>query len=83
MVYHDLVIVKTSTQKTHWPSELLMCIWDFHLKMEAALSSFSLGTILLFSFVPFSIACLFFGTQGGYYNTDKYEGDGTAHKVLK
>ena len=51
--------------------------------MEAALSNFSLGTILLFSFVPFSIACLFFGTQGGYYNTDKYEGDGTAHKVLK
>ena len=51
--------------------------------MEAALSSFNLGTILFFSFVPFSIACLFFGTQGGYYNTDKYEGDGTAHKVLK
>ena len=55
----------------------------FLLNMEAALSNFSLGTILLFSFVPFSIACLFFGTQGGYYNTDNYEGDGTAHKVLK
>ncbi len=51
--------------------------------MEAALSDFNLATILLFSFIPFSIASIFFGTQGGYYNTDKYEGDGTAHKVLR
>ena len=26
---------------------------------------------------------IFFGTKGGYYDTDKYDGDGTAHKVLK
>ena len=83
MFYYDLVIVKTPTQKTHRACEWLLYDKDFYFKMEAALSNFSLGTILLFSFVPFSIACLFFGTQGGYYNTDKYEGDGTAHKVLK
>ena len=47
--------------------------------MEAALSGFNLGTVLLASIVLFPLACLFFGTQGGYYNTDKYDGNGTAH----
>ena len=41
--------------------------------MEAALSGFNLGTVLVGSIV------LFFGTRGGYYNTDKYDGNGTAH----
>jgi hypothetical protein len=27
----------------------------------------------------FTVACLFFGTQGGYYDTDKYDGNGSAH----
>ena len=47
--------------------------------MSAALSGFNLGTVLLASIVLFPLACLFFGTQGGYYNTDKYDGNGTAH----
>ena len=51
--------------------------------MDAALSNFNLGTVLLFGVIPFLIACFFFGTKNGYYNTDKYDGDGTAHKVLK
>jgi hypothetical protein len=25
------------------------------------------------------IATFYFGTRGGYYNTDKYDGNGTAH----
>ena len=29
--------------------------------------------------VVFTIACLFFGTQGGYYDTDNYDGNGSAH----
>ncbi len=44
--------------------------------MDAATSSFNLGTVLLASIVLF---CLFFGTRGGYYNTDQYDGNGTAH----
>ena len=47
--------------------------------MDAATSSFNLGTVLLASFALFPLACLFFGTRGGYYNTDKYDGNGTAH----
>ena len=47
--------------------------------MEAALSGFNLGTVLVGSIVLFPLACLFFGTRGGYYNTDKYDGNGTAH----
>ena len=37
--------------------------------MDAATSSFNLGTVLLASIVLFPLACLFFGTRGGYYNT--------------
>ena len=47
--------------------------------MNAALSGFNLGTALLGSIVSFPLACLFSGTRGGYYNTDKYVGNGTAH----
>ena len=47
--------------------------------MDATTSSFNLGTVLLASIVLFPLACLFFGTRGGYYNTDQYDGNGTAH----
>ena len=47
--------------------------------MDAATSSFNLGTVLLASVVLFPLACFFFGTRGGYYNTDQYDGNGTAH----
>jgi hypothetical protein len=29
--------------------------------------------------VLFGVSCLFFGTKNGYYNTDKYHGNGSAH----
>jgi hypothetical protein len=29
--------------------------------------------------VPFVIACLFFGTRNGFYDTDNYHGNGSAH----
>ena len=44
--------------------------------MDIALSGFNLGTVLLGSVVLFPLASLFFGTRGGYYNTDKYDGNG-------
>ena len=42
---------------------------------QISLSGFNLGTVLLASIVLFPLACLFFGTRGGYYNTD-YDGNG-------
>jgi hypothetical protein len=38
-----------------------------------------LGKLLLFAAVPFVFMTLYFGTKGGYYDTDEYEGNGTAH----
>jgi|TARA_Y100000389_G_scaffold200687_1_gene241677 hypothetical protein len=42
-----------------------------------------LADVLIWMSVPFVLVTLYFGTRGGYYDTDKYDGDGTAHKVLK
>ena len=38
-----------------------------------------LGKFLLFGCLPFVLATLYFGTRGGYYDSDKYDGNGTAH----
>tara|TARA_B100001057_G_scaffold87953_3_gene83923 strand:- start:4873 stop:5007 length:135 start_codon:yes stop_codon:yes gene_type:complete len=43
----------------------------------------TLADTLVWACIPFVLITLYFGTKGGYYNTDKYDGDGTAHKVLK
>jgi hypothetical protein len=45
--------------------------------MEPA--SFNLGTVLLATSGLFCLATLYFGTRGGYYDTDDYDGNGTAH----
>ncbi len=42
-------------------------------------SGFNLATVLIFGSGLFVLATLFFGTKGGYYNTDSYDGNGTAH----
>lgn len=42
-----------------------------------------LGNFLLYVSIPFVLVTFYFGTKGGYYDTDLYDGDGTAHKVLK
>ena len=47
--------------------------------MDAALSGFNLGTVLMFSSGIFVMSTFLFGTMGGYYNTDQYDGNGTAH----
>ncbi len=47
--------------------------------MSLALSGFNLGTVLLAGSGLFVMATLYFGTRGGYYNTDDYDGNGTAH----
>jgi hypothetical protein len=42
-------------------------------------TSFNLGTVLIAVSGLFCLATLFFGTKGGYYDTDAYDGNGTAH----
>jgi hypothetical protein len=42
-------------------------------------SSFNLASVLLVISGLFCGASLFFGTKGGYYDTDSYDGNGTAH----
>jgi hypothetical protein len=42
-------------------------------------STFDLGTVLLAGCGLFCLATLYFGTRGGYYDTDDYDGNGTAH----
>ena len=42
----------------------------------------TLEIILLFAALPFVGLTLFFGTKGGFYDSDSYLGHGTAHKVL-
>ena len=40
---------------------------------------FNLGSVLLIVSGLFCLTSLFFGTRGGYYDTDEYGGNGTAH----
>ena len=39
-------------------------------------------TFLILAAVPFVALSLYFGTKGGYYDSDDYDGYGTAHTVL-
>ena len=41
-----------------------------------------LETVLIITALPFVALSLYFGTRGGYYDSDDYDGYGTAHKVL-
>tara|TARA_Y100001935_G_C17044830_1_gene379055 strand:- start:491 stop:625 length:135 start_codon:yes stop_codon:yes gene_type:complete len=43
----------------------------------------TLEIILLFSALPFVTLTLYFGTKGGYYDSDDYNGDGCAHDVKR
>ncbi len=35
--------------------------------------------ILLTMLIPFALSCLFFGTRNGFYDTENYHGNGSAH----
>lgn len=47
------------------------------LAMES--SGLTLATVLVATSGLFVLATLFFGTKGGYYDSDDYDGNGTAH----
>jgi len=38
-----------------------------------------LAKALLLVSIPFVLSTLYFGTRGGYYDSDDYQGNGTAH----
>jgi hypothetical protein len=42
-------------------------------------AGFNLGSVLLVLSGVFCLTTLYFGTLGGYYDTDDYDGNGTAH----
>jgi len=42
-----------------------------------------LSDLLVWISIPFVVTTLYFGTKGGYYNTDNYKGDGCAHDVKR
>jgi hypothetical protein len=39
----------------------------------------TLASVLLFGSGLFCLSTLFFGTKGGFYDSDDYDGNGTAH----
>ena len=43
----------------------------------------TLETILFLLSFPFVLATVYFGTKGGYYDSDDYTGDGCAHDVQR
>ena len=42
-----------------------------------------LETFLILAALPFVGLTIFFGTKGGYYDSDDYNGDGFAHDVKR
>ena len=42
-----------------------------------------LATVLIIVSLPFVVLTLYMGTQGGYYDSDDYKGDGCAHDVKR
>ena len=43
----------------------------------------TLADILILVSVPFVVTTLYFGTKGGYYNSDNYNVDGCANEVKR
>ncbi len=42
-------------------------------------SGLTLSGVLIATSILFCLTTLYFGTRGGYYDTDAYDGNGTAH----
>jgi len=42
-----------------------------------------LETFLILAALPFVVLSLYFGSKGGYYDSDNYTGNGCAHDVKR
>jgi hypothetical protein len=49
------------------------------LDAPAMNDGFTLASVLLVGSGLFCLSTLFFGTKGGFYDSDDYDGNGTAH----
>jgi len=43
----------------------------------------TLADLLVWIAIPFVCTTAYFGTRNGYYDTEKYSGDGCAHDVKR
>ena len=43
----------------------------------------TLETVLFLLSFPFVLTTIYFGTKGGYYDSEDYKGDGCAHDVKR
>ena len=68
-----------ATQTDGKPIRLLAVQHQGQHPMPETTSGLTLAGVLLGGSGLFVLATLFFGTKGGYYDTDKYDGNGTAH----
>lgn len=68
---HDLLNLDAELQRGRQTGPTAFVPMDSH--------PFNLASILLGLSAAFVLATLFFGTKGGYYDTDDYDGNGTAH----
>lgn len=49
------------------------------VEVRGTLQKMDVKLILVGLTVIFTIACLFFGTKNGFYDSDNYHGNGSAH----
>ncbi len=42
-----------------------------------------LSSLLVWAAIPFVVLTAYFGTRNGYYDSNKYDGDGCAHDVQR
>ncbi len=60
-------------------------LWASMLRAKDLTANIFMESILDFKLilvgltVVFTVSCLFFGTRNGFYDTDKYHGNGSAH----
>lgn len=60
-------------------------LWASILKVKDLTANILMESLLDFKLiligltVVFTVSCLFFGTRNGFYDTDKYHGNGSAH----
>lgn len=50
-----------------------------HYAEKRLLTVMDVKTILIVLTAVFTVSCLFFGTKNGFYDTDNYHGNGSAH----
>ena len=56
---------------------------SYYFSRKGEKTKMILETFLIAAALPFVGLSLYFGTKGGYYDSDDYKGDGCAHDVKR